>query len=352
MPVFVGAIAAHFGWGDREVGWLASADMAGSALASLCTIPIIGRMRWRRAACLAIAVLVLGNVLSLSAMTFAPLLAARALAGFGGGIMLSIAYVGLCRSSAPDRYFGLYVFSQLGLQVLALATFPSLVSAYGPSGMFLLLAAVAAMLLLVVPLIPARIPDAAASAAAPGTASSKVSAAAIVGIIAQGLYFLAPGAAWGYFERIGQGFTLSLPQIGSALSVATFAGIAGALVVVVLGTRASRWLSMVAGTALSVIAMILLIDGSGFARFLIAGALFNFAWNYTFPYQMGVLALLDRTGAVAILSLIVQLAGLAAGPLMASMLHPEKGYTLILLSCVGCYVVSLLMFRASSRIDG
>ena len=352
MPVFVGAIATHFGWGDREVGWLASADMAGSALASLCTIPIIGRMRWRRAACVAIAVMILGNMLSLFTMTFASLLAARALTGIGGGIMLSIAYVGLCRSSDPDRYFGLYVFSQLGLQVLALATFPSLVSSYGPNGMFVLLAAVAAVLLLLVPLIPARIPNAASKAAAASAPANALPAAAIVGLIAQALYFLAPGAAWGYFERIGQGFALSLAQIGSALSAATFAGIAGALLVVVLGTRAPRWLSMVVGTALSVVGMLMLVDGTGYARFLIAGALFNFAWNYTFPYQMGVLASIDRTGAVAILSLIVQLAALAAGPLLASMLHPEKGYTLILLSCAGCYVISLLLFRVSSRCNG
>ena len=57
----------HFGWGDREVGWLASADMTGSAIASLCTIPIIGRMRWRLAACVAIAVMITGNLLSMFA---------------------------------------------------------------------------------------------------------------------------------------------------------------------------------------------------------------------------------------------------------------------------------------------
>jgi hypothetical protein len=128
------------------------------------------------------------------------------------------------------------------------------------------------------------------------------------------------------------------------------AGIVGALIVVVLGHRAPRMFSMLLGTALSIAAMILLIDGTGYSRFLIAAALFNFAWNYTFPYQMGVLSSLDRTGAVAISSLIVQLASLSLGPLIAAALSPGSGYTAILIACVGCYVVSLAMFRTSTRL--
>jgi len=93
------------------------------------------------------------------------------------------------------------------------------------------------------------------------------------------------------------------------------------------------------------------MEGSGMARFFIAAALFNFAWNATFPYQMGVLASLDRTGAVAILALLVQLGGLAAGPLLASMLHPESGYGTILFACIGCYLVSLALFQVSSRLN-
>jgi predicted MFS family arabinose efflux permease len=350
MPVFVGAMASTFGWGDREVGWLASADMAGSAIAALCTIPIVGRMRWRLAGCIAIAVMVAGNVLSTFAMSFATLMTTRAVAGAGSGIMLAISYVGLCRSANPDRYFGLYVFIQLGLQVLTLAGFPPLLAAYGLNAIFLLLAGVAATLLMLVPLFPDRMPG---STATPGvsTRRSALSTAAVIGVIAQGMYFLAPGAVWGYLERIGQTFSLSLSQIGFALGASTFAGIAGALLVVLLGNRAPRGLSMAVGSALSIVSVLLLMDGSGLTRYFIAAALFNFAWNATFPYQMGALAVLDRTGAVAILSLLVQLGGLATGPLLASMLHPDQGYGTILLACIGCYLVSLALFHLSSRLD-
>jgi predicted MFS family arabinose efflux permease len=347
MPVFVGAMVSTFGWGDREVGWLASADMAGSAIAALCTIPIVGRMRWRIAAFIAIAVMVTGNVLSTFATSFPTLMTTRAIAGAGSGIMLAISYVGLCRSANPDRYFGLYVFIQLGLQVLTLAGFPPLLGSYGLDAIFVLLAGVAAALLILVPWFPSRMPDSADAR----TKRGSLSTAAIVGVTAQAIYFLAPGAVWGYLERIGQTFSLSLPQIGFALGASTFAGIGGALLVVLLGNRAPRRLSMAIGSALSIASVLLLMDGSGMTRYFIAAALFNFAWNATFPYQMGALAVLDRTGAVAILSLLVQLGGLAAGPLLASMLHPDQGYGTILLACIGCYFLSLSLFRVSSRLD-
>ena len=276
-------------------------------------------------------------------------MAARALAGVGGGIMLSIAYVGLCRSANPDRYFGLYVFIQLGTagaDALGISAVAGGIRAERD------LPAVRRRsrrhCCCSCHCFPQRMPEPRLSDPRP---VPRFRPARVLALFAQGLYFLAPGAAWGYLERIGQTFQLSLSQIGFALGASTFAGIAGAIAVVLLG-HASAARPRIADRHRPVDRRGVHADGwHGFAmRFFIAASLFNFAWNATFPYQMGVLAQLDRTGAVAILSLIVQLGGLAAGPLVASMLHPEKGYDAILFACIGCYVVSLLLFRASARL--
>jgi predicted MFS family arabinose efflux permease len=346
LPVFVGAMSGTFGVTAREVGWLASADMAGSALASLAVIPFMGRIRWRQAATGAIVAMLAGNALSMLASTLPTLLAARAIAGLGGGVVLSLAFVGLCRSSHPDRYFAIYVFAQLALQAVALAGFPALLAAYGLDAIFLLLAGTAAATLTLVPLFPGAMPAVAArdDARVPRQVAT-VSTGAAVALVAQAVYFLAPGAAWGYLERIGQSFALTLPQVGNALGTATFAGMAGALLVMLVGSRASRWPALVIGSALSMLALGLLMQGSGLARFLLATSLFNFAWNATFPYQMGVLATLDRNGSVAVLSLLMQVGGLALGPLLGSMLRPDQGYGLLLLACIGCYAASLALFR-------
>jgi predicted MFS family arabinose efflux permease len=355
LPVFVGAMANAFGAGEREVGWLAAADMAGSAVASLGIIPLLGRVRWRRAAALGVAAMIAGNALSMLATTLPAVLGARLLAGAGGGIMLSLSFVGLCRSTSPDRYFAIYVFAQLTLQVLALAGFPPLLAALGLDAIFGLLAAVAAATLALVPLFPRGLHESSSTAPGPsagGIGLAKPTSAAALALAAQAVYFVAPGAAWGYFERIGNSFGLTLAQVGTALGLSTFAGMAGALLVVLVGARMPRWPAMLAGSGISMLALVLLLEGNGLPRFLVAAALFNFAWNATFPYQMGVLAALDRDGSVAVLSLLMQVGGLALGPMLGSMLRPEEGYALLLYGCIGCYAASLGLFRIAGRVRG
>jgi predicted MFS family arabinose efflux permease len=208
---------------------------------------------------------------------------------------------------------------------------------------------------LVVPLFPRGLHESSARHPEPTAGRIRLAtltSGAALALTAQAVYFVAPGAAWGYLERIGQTFGLTLAQVGTALGLSTFAGMAGALLVVLVGTRVRRWPAMLIGSGISMLALVLLLEGSGLPRFLLAAALFNFAWNATFPYQMGVLASLDRDGSVAVLSLLMQVGGLALGPMLGSMLHPEEGYAQLLYACVGCYAVSLLLFHIAGRARG
>lgn len=171
---------------------------------------------------------------------------------------------------------------------------------------------------------------------------------ASIALSAQALYFLAPAAIWSYLEPIGSDFALDIRLVGYALSIASVAGIAGAAAVI-LFTRFDRIRCMGFGVLVSLVAVLVWIFGSGFAWYLSAAALFSFAWNYTFPYQMGVLSRFDKAGNVAVLSLMIQLSGLAFGPMLASMLLTGQGYDTILWASVLCYLVSFAMFVAANR---
>ena len=172
---------------------------------------------------------------------------------------------------------------------------------------------------------------------------------AIVALGAQAIYFLAAAAIWAYFEAIGRGFGLSLAQVGAALAASAIAGMAGSGAVIVIGARLPRVLLIAAGTIVSIGSVLLLAQGAGYLSFLVSACLFNFAWNYTFPYQMGVLAQLDRHGSVAVISLVVQLAGLALGPAIGALLLTGAGYGQILYACGACFLVSLVLFAWSGR---
>lgn len=343
LPIFVSGMAAQVGGTDRDVGWLASADMAGSVVAALCILRSIHRIDWRRIGYLALAIVVAGNLASIAPHGLAALLAARAVAGFGNGLVLCMAFVGLCRSANPERFFGIYTFAQLSLQALALSLLPRLLASSGVAGAYALFAATAVASTLLV----ARFPSSPMVRPATGTHSGQRLRPALA-IAAQTIYFLAPAAIWGYFERIGQGFALTLAEVGHALSVASLIGIAGAVTVACAGASFGRWRPMIVGTAVSIASMVLLMDGSGSLRYIVAAGLFNFAWNFTFPYQMGLLSTLDTTGSIAVPSLVAQLLGLSLGPALASLLLSGRGYDGVLWACIGCYLASVLLFWVSA----
>ncbi len=356
LPILVAGMVARFNLGEREIGWLAATDMAGSAVASLACLRYIARINWRTAAWLAITVVIIGNLLSTQADGFVTLAAARFLAGAANGVLLSIAFVGLCHSSDPDRYFGFYTFAQLALQALALWLLPMVLAAHGLTAVFVILASASALSALLVRTIPVSLASAANPPAhvPPDVQQDRIHGAARRGILialaGQAAYFVAPAAVWAYLEPIGSGFALTGVQIGRALGIASLAAMVGALAVIFVGVRVSRMVLMSGGTLLSLMALVLLHDGSGFVRYLVAASVFNFAWNFTFPYQMGVLASFDSSGSVAIHSLLVQLFGLALGPLFASALLIGERFSAILWACGVCYVLSLFMFAASMRL--
>ena len=350
LPLFAGGIVASHGWDDRHLGWIASADMAGSALGCLAVIRSVARLGWRRVARIAIALVVAANLLSAWADAFPELIALRLLAGAGNGIVLAIVYTGLCHSGQPDRSFGMYTFGQLAFQAGLLVLLPGWIAAKGTDAMFLLLAAASAMSAMLVFLIPDGL---APSPAAQGTASpdrpARVNRNAALALLAQAIYFLAPAALWSYFEAFGRGFALSLETIGGVLGASALTGIFGALAVIACGAHCPRLPCMAAGTTLSAAAVAFLLAGQGLPAYAAAACLFNFAWNFTFPYQMGVLAANDRDGSVATSSLIVQLIALAAGPATAALLLSTEGYGRILWGSLACYALSFALFARAVR---
>ena len=48
LPIMVSSIAEQFGWNEKQIGWLAAADMGGSALASLLLAGVISRLDWKK----------------------------------------------------------------------------------------------------------------------------------------------------------------------------------------------------------------------------------------------------------------------------------------------------------------
>lgn len=352
LPLFVGGIVAEHGFGEEARGWIAAADMAGSALASLAVLRRMDRLPWRGAALAALAVAIAANLASIAADSLWSLMAVRLTCGAGCGVVLSIAFTGLCHTRNPERSFAFYVLAQLVLQALLLALLPGLIAGGGMRAVYLAFAAcltVAALLTQAFPrgMDPAAAAPAGAADAVPGLA--RVQGPARIALGGQATYFLAMAALWAFYEGIGSASDLDLAAIGKALAASALAGIGGAAAAVVVGARVKPAPALAAGTALSVAAALLLAGGTTEPRFALSACLFNFAWNFAFPYQMGVLSRLDRDGAVAVTSLVVQLGGLAAGPALAALAIAGAGYDALLAGCALGFAAGLALLLRGAR---
>lgn len=348
MPILAPAMVRQVGGGDAATGYLASADMFGLALASLVFARHAQVFDWRIVIRIALAGVVIGNLVSIALDDIALLLLTRLFVGLCGGAALSIVFVAFCHTPSPDRSFGILIFLQLLLQTVLLPLFAWLDERWGVGSLYLGLVAIALFALVLVGHAPRGL---AKRAEILGLAQKPAvgHAWAVVTVVALGIYFMAPAMIWAYFEPIGRSFGLDALSIGTALGFSGLAGMLGAATVLLLPPQRMLW--MIVGIALSIGALVPIYYGTGFSTFLVVACAFTFAWNFTVPYLMGVIAQYDEAGETAIYSLASQLLGLAAGPLAGSaILNAGLGYSAMISIALFVLVGSLVLFARSEAL--
>lgn len=349
LPILIASIVDQFSWGVHHTGWLASADMSGSAVAGLFTLTRASRFRWKHVVLVGVILTVVANTLCLFQQEFVHLWLCRFLSGVGNGLVLTICFVGMCRSDSPDRAFGLYVFFQVVLQIILLRITPSYVDEYGLNVIYIFFIA-SALSVAVAIFVQADVCDRYFHS---GFRLNRIKFPEMMALVALASYFLAPSAVWGYLETIGRDFSLSIAQVSGALSWASFGGVIGGYSVVYLSGLNRRLTFIGLGCCLSILSLFLLVNGNGYTEFLLAAIIFNFSWNFTFPFQMGLLADLSKNDYLIVLSLVVQLASLALGPVLISIITPAESesinYSGLFYLCICCYLLSFSLFVFSQK---
>ena len=125
IPLLVGGMVSDRGFSEQAAGLMASADLAGYALATFSTAMLLDRFSWRSMALCAIPLIIGANIvttLTYSAELFA---AVRFASGLGCGVLAAIASVSLGRTDNPDRNYGLFFAASLLFGTAALWGFAS-----------------------------------------------------------------------------------------------------------------------------------------------------------------------------------------------------------------------------------
>ena len=238
--------------------------------------------------------------------------ALRAIAGLGGGMLLWVLIRHIIRAPSPARVFAVYASVQAAWG-FALSAFFSyfLIPSYGPAGAYLTFAAVNLIMLGTVQFLPRLETD----KGGPGRRRPPIEG--LVGLIGVGLFMGGLMAFWSYAvplvrEVNGSGIAMEL-----AIPPVICAHILGGMVAAAT-SRFPPLLACVGGPLMMIacICAVLTVDSIGLQLVLLL--LFAVVWMFVPPFQIPFLLGIDRTARTAMYVSSSQLVGIAVGPLLAS----------------------------------
>ncbi|MCR4308088.1 MAG: hypothetical protein NUV80_06025 [Candidatus Berkelbacteria bacterium] len=316
LPSLVIGMLTDLEFNQQQIGRVSSAQLSGIAVGSFLNLWLIKVISWRRIAYVGIACLLLTDIISMFMTGYLSFALIRFLSGTAGGICVSFGVYALGNTQKADRNFGLYVAFQVISAIVANMFLPGIVQSQGIIGIFIILIVLE---LLAFFLLLHNIPNLGKEEQqTSGENSSKVWFFCILQLAVILFFFIALGGFWSNIASIGLDAGLTEQQTGKAISLGLFGGLAGAFVAAQLNIRLGRLLPVLFAVAMQLAALTILYSGFQFFLFTLATGLFLFGWYMFFPYQLGLLAALDRDGKPMILANAVSGIGVGIGPLILS----------------------------------
>ena len=314
-PGFLAVIAQKTGFDNDELGYLAALDINAMAVTVGLSTFALARVPWRIAVALGLALIIVGNLLTAAVVSFPAMAAARIVAGAGEGVAIGFAFAALGRASNPDRAFSIYLVVGALLSSAFLYALPAIQAAVTPSALFLIVAALNALVMLSLFAFPDGSKDEPDIFAGAGRLDMRYASGALLGVF---LLFFAMGGMWSYSERIGMASLLSADVIAKGLSIGTIAGVVGAGLAGVLPRRWGRSWPLVV-TAITGVASFLMYRGQVVPNnFIVATVLMMFSWNFAQPLLSGICSEACGRGRVVCAMGSIQTFGTGLGPAAAA----------------------------------
>ena len=366
-PIVVGGLVDTNGWTERDAGLLVSTEMAVMAWSGLAGLLWLNRLSWKTVSVVAIGLLLGGNVASIfTYQSSEALLISRVFAGAGAGTLTALAYASLARSERPHRNYGLYSMSQMGMAMIFLTVLPVLLTGrsteeagitgsllnwlgiplgLGMSAFYITMAALGTIALLLsliwFPQRPTTVDTVIARRSSinswilPGTM--------LVAIV---VLMMSQQSFWTYSERIGVNAGLNRSSVGSVLALGALAGFIGAGAATLIGNKISRPAVILMIFAVHIVSLASFLLTLNIYLFALGILLHKFSWNFTIPYQLGMLAEIEKTGKAAVLSTVVTSFGISAGAGFAALVVGDFGYKGVIFGSMSLAVIyaGLMLF--------
>lgn len=340
MPTIVSGLIEALGFTNQQAGNIASANMYGAAAGALFIVFLIKRLNWQLAATLFLSGLIAIDLMSMKLTDPTTLLLVRFAHGFIGGMLVGTGFSLIARTTQPDRTFGVLLFVQFGFGGLGIMIIPGLVPEFGTQVLFYSLVAFSAATFMMLPFLPAYAIDPAKTHLKHGASINGQKLPAILTLATIFLFQAANMGLFAFIIGLGEHYNLELGFISTTLGIANWLGLAGAGLVILIGSRFGYLKSLFAGIAFTALAIYALLYSHVPWIWTASNCLIGITWGFTISYLLGLASRFDETGQMAAMGGFASKMGLASGPVVTALLLGEDNYELIIMAATGVMVLT------------
>lgn len=354
LPVYLEVVGINLSLSEQQIGWLASTDSIGLALATFIFSVFIKRVNFRKVLLGGVFVTVFGNLCSSLIQDFYLLCFIRALTGLGEGMIVAVGISALGMTQNPNRWFGFYTAVMVVVQAIGLVLVPIIYNHFSLSGVFLGMALFYLLPLTVIKLLPRKSDDYEKTDNAITPKFKQPKMLLNLGLISLLFCYMGVSGVWAYMSLIGTSVGLTLSFVSKALAISMVAGLLGAMFFALIGDMSKRVGLMLLSLIIMALSLWGLDNELTELRYLIALCFFSFFWSIASARLSAVISDIDHSGQY--ISAAQTVLGLAyiIGPILASTLVQDTGYTkvimmgTILFSLCFIFVLPLARFKINS----
>jgi len=362
-PVIVNALI-DAGLDHQHAGDLGTIELVALALTTTLIAPYVAIVSHRKLAIGGTLVAALGLAISALSVGYTPMIVGRIATGIGSGLAISGANAAVAAREDAERIFAI-IWTLGGAITASLAMYlPRVVEGGGYPlgfGALLLLAFVGLPCIFWLPPKPAASAqpatentDSAASASNSSDSDLGKAFGPLVWMTFAGmfLYSAAEQGLWAFAYNIPIEAGVDPALAAQLLASATIMGLVGGAIAAVLGVRLGRIFPIVLGCLFSASGRWLYISSASGSMLFFATLLWGIGFYFVSPYQMGLVAAVDRKGRAAVASAAAFNFGYAVGPGLAGrILQYMDREWLVMFIAASTFVSMLLFLPLAIRID-
>ncbi|WP_378942988.1 MFS transporter [Paracoccus sp. R86501] len=346
LPVWVGALIAHFGFGPQKAGALVTLFLLGAVVASVLTARNFTRLPRRMLAFAGYGIAALCFLILSGQTSFGPMAALHVIAGLANGVALSLVHGTMGRAANPHR---LFAFAGIGLGlmgILYMGIVPQLLLASGGPVLFIsfgvIMAVAAVASLLAFPQMGARVPG--------PMARTPFGRGVLFVVAGVSLMTFNQAMVFSFVEVIGLARNFA-PQaiVGTliALGVVNFVG--PAPLAALLEKRLAARAVIMAGPLFQAALAMILTFATVFTIWAPAAAIFVAVQIFTHTFAFGLLARMDPSGRAVAATPAMLMAGSALGPIAGGALIEIFSINALGIVAVVVAVLSVTCFTRGTR---